>query len=234
MKQFGYFSKITLIAFLSSFFIVFISHAKQPNSDLFQKDIPIEIVEKLDLARESRLNGDFDTAIKELGEIVKQRPDFYRAQYNLALAAAEAERPETASEAFQKAEQIRNNYNIDDPTFYNSFGWFALLNDQREEADRLFHAAAAEQKKMSKRTLQRLYNNTGVLALKQSNLQRARACFSEAEKLGSDLARRQMETLTYEYPPADEQQQIISSVACFNSNEPIEKIETNSDSNNEH
>jgi tetratricopeptide (TPR) repeat protein len=85
-------------------------------------------------ARSFRLKGpnlDLDKSIALLEEITREKADYYRAWYNLALAylQKDPENFEPIQKAFQTAADIQaKDPNIVDGSLYNSFGW-ALLNE---------------------------------------------------------------------------------------------------------
>jgi Tfp pilus assembly protein PilF len=186
----------TFQLFLLALVVSFNAHTNEAVAiDRFQADLPHSLVSKVDDARYLRLKGDSATALQELEAVIQVRPDYYRAQYNLGLAAAALNRSDIAETAFKNAETLLNDKNINDATFYNSYGWFALTKNRLDEADRLFREAANYESKMTDITRQRLYNNVGILALKKDDIERALACFQMAAKLGSKLATKQLDTL---------------------------------------
>ena len=53
--------------------------------DPFQADIPAPLVAKVDDANKKAASGDYAAAVEELQDVIKQRPDYYRALVNLGL-----------------------------------------------------------------------------------------------------------------------------------------------------
>ncbi|MGH6925650.1 MAG: hypothetical protein ACRED5_18130 [Propylenella sp.] len=98
------------------------------------QEVDSELDARLTNARSFRLKGpnfDLDKSIVLLEEITREKADYYRAWYNLALAylQKDPEDFEPIQKAFQTAADIQaKDPNIVDGSLYNSFGW-ALLNE---------------------------------------------------------------------------------------------------------
>jgi hypothetical protein len=103
--------------------------------------IPPELYAEFERARDLRRAGQVEPALEMLQGIVEQRPDFYLAWFNLALAREAMDRPEEAVEAFERAVALEREQSLDDASLYNSYGYLLYRMARYEEAIPLLERA---------------------------------------------------------------------------------------------
>src|SRR5258708_241549 len=102
--------------------------ADEQARDIYQHDIAPDLVKKVDMAKEKQVDGtDLKQAESLLSDVVKQKPDYYRALYNLGLVYEKKGEYEKAIKTLKEAEAIRYGQDIPDNSILNSLGW-AYLN----------------------------------------------------------------------------------------------------------
>ncbi len=119
-------------------FAIFLTFVGTAYADDFGQDISADLDKAVAQAREMRLpyypSYDPQKAIQELKNIIEEKPDYYRALFNLALAYAEVKDYQSALDTFQSALSVRSKYGLKDPTIYNSAGWVSLSAGRYDEA----------------------------------------------------------------------------------------------------
>ncbi|MDH3402846.1 MAG: tetratricopeptide repeat protein [Acidobacteriota bacterium] len=168
-------------------------------TDRFQPATPPELVASLDAARALRQSQRYDESAEALRRILAQAPDYYRAQYNLALAYAQQGEHDKALEAFSRAAEIKEKMGIVDASLENSIGWLHLLRGDLGAAERHLQRALVElaaDAEADESTRRKVYNNLGTLYLYTGQLDLSRKYLETAKtQYGSALAARSLELL---------------------------------------
>jgi len=152
-------------------------------ADRFQSDVPPELVQKVDAAKEKQVSGvDLPSAEKTLLEVLKARPDYYRAQFNLGLIYQAEGRGEDAVKTLAAAKQLGDSLHIADPTIVNSLGWAYLNTGKLDVAEKLFLDALSKKAESTPESVQRVLNNLGYLYLQKGDTVTARAYLETAIK----------------------------------------------------
>jgi tetratricopeptide (TPR) repeat protein len=89
---------------------------------------------QVDEAREKQNAKDFSGAEDILHDVLKSRPDYYRAAHNLGLLYQTKGETEKALAYLNKAKEIGTENSISDPLIYNSLGWTQLVAGRYEDA----------------------------------------------------------------------------------------------------
>lgn len=163
--------------------------------DKFQKNISSEANAALEKVLVIRRAGQFDEAISGLQDIIKANPNYYRATYNLGLAYVDAGRMEEAYKVLEKAEKIRAENEISDPTLDNSIGWAYLVGNKYALAEKYFIKAEKNNSNLPKTSKARLYNNLGQLKIYQKDYNKANEYLLKAVDNGSNQAKISIEQL---------------------------------------
>lgn len=148
-------------------------------ADKFKQDVPPGFEKKIIEAKEYRLpyNEKYDPekSVKILKDLLKVKPDYYRAHYNLGLAYSELNDYQNAKESFEKAFEMREKESIPDVTIFNAAGWASMKAGDYKRAEELFMKGIELKKDNTFRSNRALYNNLGLLYF---NTQR----FNEAKR----------------------------------------------------
>jgi tetratricopeptide (TPR) repeat protein len=163
--------------------------------DQFGQDVPPDFNKKIDEIKEYRLPYQNNTkynprkAIDLANELLKTKPDYYRAYYNLGLAYSELNDYENASKNFDKAFEIREKYKIPDVTIFNSAGWVSMKFGDYKKAEDLFKRGIALEDKNKESSNRSLYNNLGLLYFNTQRFDEAKKYLTVArDKYKSDSA----------------------------------------------
>lgn len=164
--------------------------------DSFQPNIPQGLVIELQQANALRLSASYELAAERFKQILQRNPNFYSAQYNLALTYAQNDKYQESIQAFNMALSIKRREDISDASVYNSLGWVYFLNGQYEESERyLLHALQSNERKTPDTEL-KIINNLGMLYLTTGNYEESEKFFESAvEKYNSNLAQQNLRTI---------------------------------------
>jgi Tfp pilus assembly protein PilF len=148
--------------------------------DPFQPDIPAPLVAKVDDAKEKQANNkDLPAAEAELQDVLKQRPDYYRALFNLGLVYQAQGKSDQALQTLEKAKGLRDNLHISDSSILNSIGWAYMTSGKFDEAESNFLAGLKEGHEDTVNS-QRLLNNLGYLYLQKGDTAKSRLYLQRA------------------------------------------------------
>jgi Tfp pilus assembly protein PilF len=143
-------------------------------SDRFQPDTPPSLVAKVDQAKQKQLDGhDLDKAAAELLEVLAQKPNYYRALFNLGLIYQSQGKTEEALQKLTQAKLVRDQNHISDPSILNTLGWAYLDAGKLDLAEQSLLAALKEQPENSTAN-ERVLNNLGYLYLQKGDTQKAK------------------------------------------------------------
>lgn len=169
-------------------------------ADKFGQNISAEMNSQLLQARELRLpyEDDYNPAlsISILEELVREKPDYYRARYNLALAYSEIGEYKKSKLNFDKAIEIQNKSpQIIDATVYNSAGWVSMKEGDFERAENLFKQGVALSGNNDNNSNRLLFNNLGQLYFVTGRHEEAKEYLEKAEKYNSGKATETLEII---------------------------------------
>lgn len=167
-------------------------------SDKYQQEISADVVVELEKGRQLRRAGKFEDATKKLSAITDSQPDYFLAQYNLALAHAQSEDYEQAVMAFEEALRIREEQGIAEATVYNSAAWTYMLAGDYNRSEQLFKIAlkGENQELLSKESKRRLLNNVGLLYMYMGDLGQSREHLQKADSVyGGTLVQKNLDLL---------------------------------------
>lgn len=143
--------------------------------DPFQHDIPAPLVAKVDDAKEKQVDSkDLSAAEVELQDVLKQRPDYYRALFNLGLIYQAQGKADQAVETLEKAKSLRDSLHISDSSILNSIGWAYMNSGKLDKAESSFLEALKEGHANKPIETQRLLNNLGYLYVQKGDTAKAR------------------------------------------------------------
>jgi len=164
--------------------------------DQFQPNVPSTLVDRLGTAQMKRAQGDLSGAINDLQSIVTEDRSYYRAQYNLGLALADASGGDKTKLAdaiatLEKARDIMEQKRLNDYSIYNSLGWFYQQANRLPDAEKAYKQALQHEQTNSEDTNRRVYTNLGLFYLQTGDIESARKYFEVAEnRYNSDSARQ--------------------------------------------
>jgi Tfp pilus assembly protein PilF len=166
--------KITLL-----FFVGRALGTPEQVGDVYQKDVQPELVNKVNLAKDKQVKGadraDLKQAESLLSDVLKQKPDYYRALYNLGQVYESEGEHDKAIKTFEKAKEVRDREGILDNSILNSLGWAYLKAGNLDKAEDYLKAA------YNADTNERVLNNLGFLYLQKGQTVEARKYLSEAK-----------------------------------------------------
>jgi tetratricopeptide (TPR) repeat protein len=149
--------------------------------DIYQKNVAPELVKKVDLAKEKQVDGaDLKQAESLLSDVLKQKPDYYRALYNLGQVYESEGDHEKAINTLKEAEAVRNKEGIRDNSILNSLGWAYLTAGDLDRAED-YLKKAYDTRDNTASTNERVLNNLGFLYLQKGQTVEARKYLTEAK-----------------------------------------------------
>jgi Tfp pilus assembly protein PilF len=144
--------------------------------DPFQPDIPAPLVARVDAAKEKQAAGkDLDAAEAELKAVLQERPDYYRAFYNLGLIYQTQGKTDQALQMLEKAKKLRDSLHISDNSILNSIGWVYMNAGKSDEAESSFLEALKRERENTPANNERLLNNLAYLYLQKGDTAKARS-----------------------------------------------------------
>lgn len=143
-------------------------------ADLFQPDIPAALVDRVDAARDEQKLGRLAEAENDLLQLLKEKPDYYRAWLNLGIIYQDEGKGEQAIHSLETALAVRNKFNVHDTRVYNSLGWSYLNAGKLADAERLLLQAWKVRDDADSDENQRILNNLGYLYLQKEDFAKAR------------------------------------------------------------
>jgi Tfp pilus assembly protein PilF len=158
------------------------------STDPFQPLIPAKQVAIVAQARTDRLNGDAKAAIAKLLPVIKENPNYYSANYGLALAYERLGHKREAIKYLSAAKAIRDSEKIDDVSIFNTLGWLYLTNGEYKLAQENLEEAASYEEKNSRETNSRVFDNLGLLYLTTGDYIKSQKAFETAMQFGSNTA----------------------------------------------
>lgn len=184
--------RISLSFFFFLWFFIFMETTSVA-ADKFKQDVPPGFEKKIIEAKEYRLpyNEKYapEKSVKILKELLKVKPDYYRAHYNLGLAYSELNDYQNAKESFEKAFAIRQKKSIPDVTIFNAAGWASMKAGDYKRAEELFMKGIELKKDNTFRSNRALYNNLGLLYFNTQRFNEAKRYFEVArDEYGSRSA----------------------------------------------
>lgn len=166
--------------------------AQEP--DRFQPEIELEAVQAVEAARQLVRQKEMAPAVEKLTGVTEQHPDYYRGAYNLGLALAKSGRPDDALLALDKAADLKEQSNIDDPTLLPSIGWTQYLAGDYLSASRTLEAAL-EQENLSERSRIKVLNNLGTVYKRLGAFEEARSVLQKSAATGSARAEANLKVI---------------------------------------
>jgi tetratricopeptide (TPR) repeat protein len=151
------------------------------------QDVAPDLVRKVELAKQKQLHGDprEDAAAESLLlDVLKSKPDYYRALYNLGLIYVANNQADKAIPVLLRAKGIRdtNNNLHDDNAILNTLGWAYVNNGELNEAERYLKDAYDMKTKNDAHLNERIMNNLGYLYLQEGKTTEARKLLEESKK----------------------------------------------------
>jgi tetratricopeptide (TPR) repeat protein len=187
-----------LFLIAAAFSMMFVSPLAAQSLDQFGQAVDPALATKVDQARQMRLPGSKspdaarDSARKSaviLQDIVKKRPDYYRAWFNLGLALNQTGDYAGAKAAFEQAIALRTKLSIKDISLLNSAGWAAMQNGDYASAETWLLIALKDIDQGSASTKGSIYYNLGQLHFFTQRFDQARAYLKIArDQFGSQQA----------------------------------------------
>jgi tetratricopeptide (TPR) repeat protein len=145
------------------------------------QDVAPELVKKVDLAKQKQIDRtDLKQAESLLTDVLKQKPDYYRALYNLGQLYDSEGDYEKAIQTLKKAEAVRYAENIPDNSILTSLGWAYLNAGNLDKAEDYLKKAYATRAENTASTNNRILYNLGWLYLKKGQPEEARKYLTEA------------------------------------------------------
>lgn len=165
--------------------------------DAFQKQIPAADVAALKKAQALRAQKKPAEAVAALQSLVARQPDYFNAQFELALAISDTPADIAKSiPAFEKAAELKRRHpEVTDARVFNSLGWAYMYNADSAHALKAFKEAEEHLDQLSPEIQRRLYNNIGYLNLLSGRRSEADKYTKLAADKGSKAAQTRMETL---------------------------------------
>jgi Flp pilus assembly protein TadD len=149
------------------------------SKDPYQPDMPPPLVARVDDAKQKQVDSkDRSAAEAELQEVLKERPDYYRALFNLGLLYQTEGKTDQALETLQKAKSLRDTLHISDSSILNSIGWAYMNSGKLNEAESSFREALRED---GDETI--TLNNLGYLYLQKGDTAKARTYLDKAKQV---------------------------------------------------
>ncbi len=137
------------------------------SEDLFGQKVDTSFELEMQKAKALRLPYSDNYAPKKsvniLFEMVKEKADYYRGHYNLALAYYELKEYAKSKESFNKALEIRQRLKIEDATIFNAAGWVAMQLQDYKRAQELFLQGVALKHLNTQSSNATLFGNLGQL-----------------------------------------------------------------------
>lgn len=130
----------------------------------------------------------FDAAEQLLREALTKDADFYGAQLNLGLLLLQKEeRSKDALAELNKANQIAQQRQIDDPTIYAELGFAAYRADKEIEAKQAFQQGVEHLAQMKPSDQKKLLERGVAFFLDYQNPSGARQLIDQSTRYGADL-----------------------------------------------
>ena len=158
------------------------SSAHAQEVDKFGQAISAELQDKVAQARRMRLKyhrDEYDpkASVALLESVVKEKPDYFRAHFNLGLSHHVVGNYSKAKESFDNALKIRELEDIDDFTVVNSAGWVSLRHGDFMRAERLLKEAEILSKNTQSFTERAVVSNLGELYFLTQRFDESKAYF---------------------------------------------------------
>lgn len=137
------------------------------SADKFGQDISADLEERVTQARQLRLpystSYNPTSAITLLEDVISEKPDYFRAYFNLGLAYVELDNPKASRAAFDKALALREKLNIADASIVNTAGWASMQFGDYRRAEELLKQAEGLTKDSGTFTERAVHGNLGEL-----------------------------------------------------------------------
>src|SRR5439155_18105183 len=150
------------------------------------QDVAPDLVRQVDLAKKKQNGSDpgqKDEAESLLLDVLKHKPDYYRALYNLGLIYLDKNEADKAVEVLTKAKGVRDKNNLhDDNSILNTLGWAYLNAGDLKQAEFYLKAAYDTKSQNDGPTNERILNNLGFLYLQEGRTTEARKFLDESKK----------------------------------------------------
>lgn len=167
--------------------------------DQYQPQIDRSFVQVLEQGRQLLKTGEIVESIEKLRAVIKERPNYYGAQYSLALAYIKHKDYDNAIECFTEALKIKDEEKIAEATIYNSIGWAYFMKGDYKKAEHYYLIGLRQESQslLNDRSKEKLMNNIGLLYIYQGNLELAKTYLSMAkERYDSSLAQKNLELVS--------------------------------------
>ena len=165
--------------------------------DSFQRGMPAADVRVYEQARSLRAQKHRDQAIALLQGLVGRQPDYFNAQFELALALSDT--PESIGQSipvFEKAAALKRGHpEVTDARVFNSLGWAYMYNGDTAKARQAFTEAEQNLAQLTPQFQGKLYNNIGNLNLSTGKASEAKKSFAIAADKGSQQAKFNLQVL---------------------------------------
>ena len=179
--------------------------------DPYQEVAP-DLVRQVDLAKQKQDGSDSrqkDEAESLLLGVLKRKPDYYRALYNLGLIYLEKNDAKNAVKFLTQAEEARKKDNIhDDNEILNTLGWAYLNAGNLEKAESYLKAAYDKKSQNDDLMNERILNNLGYVYLQEGKTTEARKVLDESKKQFNSSRASSILNLVTEYERQQNQSEL--------------------------
>jgi tetratricopeptide (TPR) repeat protein len=175
------------------------------------QDVAPDLVRQVDLAKKKQDGSDTrqkDEAESLLLDVLKRKPDYYRALYNLGLIYLDKNEADKAVDVLTKAKGVRYKNNLrDDNAILNTLGWAYLNAGDLKQAEFYLKAAYDTKSQNDGPTNERILNNLGFLYLQEGKTTEARKFLDESKKQFNSSRANSILNLVSEYEQRQNQSQ---------------------------
>ncbi|HEY1089567.1 MAG TPA: tetratricopeptide repeat protein [Burkholderiaceae bacterium] len=177
--------------------LLLLASGAQGQTDNFQRQISGADVQALQKARTLRAQKRSAEAVTLLQALVRRRPDYFNAQYELALALSDKPDGIAASlPVFETAAALKRSHpEVTDARVFNSMGWAYMYSGNTAKASAALAEAQANIQQLSPENQAKLYSNLGALHLTAGKRADAEKYLQIAAQKGSQPAQLRLETL---------------------------------------
>ena len=183
------------------------------------QDVAPDLVQQVDLAKKKQDSSDprqRDEAESLLLGVLKRKPDYYRALYNLGLIYLEKNEADKAVDVLTKAKAVRDKNNLqDDNSILNTLGWAYLNAGDFNKAEFYLKGAYDTRSQNDGPTNERILNNLGFLYLQEGRTTEARRFLEESKKQFNSSRASSILNLVSEYEQRQNQSQSSKQWAVY-------------------
>jgi len=181
--------KIVIFLLLMANFVV----GEDLKRDKWQNDIPLKAIEFENSAIIHLQMNIIDRAIGYFHKALREKPNYYLALYNLALAYYAKGDLDSTYKILEKAYGIAKKDDIKDVMIYSLFGYANMLKGNENRSMSIYEEGMKIQASSKKRGL--LFNNYALLEFRKGNYAKARELFEKAGELGNTKSIQNLEMI---------------------------------------